>query len=165
MDNKVMEKVVCKLFRLLDFPSINVDSFDDRLRYQKVIYLLQYYDLPVGFRFNWYVRGPYSPPLTDILYSIRNQPDLWEQCSDITFVNQDEVEKTILDFKGKLGEKIDDWQYLEIFASLSYIKESNPPMDDESLIGTLVTLKPFIEDFSNFQEKCRDILIKLKPAS
>lgn len=48
---------------------ISKDSFDDRLICQKKIYLLQSLGTNLGYAYNWYVRGPYSPALTTYLYS------------------------------------------------------------------------------------------------
>jgi uncharacterized protein YwgA len=165
MSNQIMEKIVCKLLKSLGLSQINAESFENRLRYQKIIYLLQYFDLPVGFRFNWYVRGPYSPPLTDIIYSIHYNPSLWEQSREIEFKEENEVEEKIYNLKILLGEKLEDWEYLEIFASLAYIKENNPSMTNDELTARLEKLKPFITDFNNYFEKRRDVLSKLKYAS
>lgn len=37
----------------------SMDSFDDRLRFQKIVYLLQAFDINRGYDFSWYLRGPY----------------------------------------------------------------------------------------------------------
>ena len=49
--------------------AISKDSFDDRLICQKKIYLLQSLGTNLGYTYNWYVRGPYSPALTTYLYT------------------------------------------------------------------------------------------------
>ncbi len=41
----------------------NMSAFNDRLRLQKIVYLLQQFGLQTHWGFNWYVRGPYSPEL------------------------------------------------------------------------------------------------------
>lgn len=48
---------------------ISKDSFDDRLISQKKIYLLQSLGTNLGYTYNWYVRGPYSPALTSYIYA------------------------------------------------------------------------------------------------
>lgn len=48
-------------------------SFDDRLSVQKSIYLAQAAGVDLGHYFNWYLRGPYSPALTqDVFEAIQN---------------------------------------------------------------------------------------------
>lgn len=37
----------------------SVDSFGDRLRFQKLVYLLQAFGINRGYDFAWYLRGPY----------------------------------------------------------------------------------------------------------
>ena len=37
----------------------SVDEFDDRLRFQKTVYLLQAFGINRGYDFSWYLRGPY----------------------------------------------------------------------------------------------------------
>jgi uncharacterized protein YwgA len=48
--------------------SRNMFSFQQRLRLQKVIFLLQQYGLQTHWGFNWYLRGPYSPALAHELF-------------------------------------------------------------------------------------------------
>ena len=43
---------------------MSVDSFDDRLILQKAVYLLQSAGIRMGYRFRWYLKGPYSPDMT-----------------------------------------------------------------------------------------------------
>lgn len=60
-------KVIACLKALGDFkPSIN--RFEDRLKIQKMVYLLELKGLNLGFGFGPYVRGPYSPDLTKEIY-------------------------------------------------------------------------------------------------
>jgi len=49
-----------------------IDSFEHRLLIQKTVYLLQLKALKSGFEYNLYARGPYSPELTDEIYSHKN---------------------------------------------------------------------------------------------
>ncbi len=44
--------------------SLNVGTFDERLILQKAVYLLQSAGVHLGYRFRWYLRGPYSPDMT-----------------------------------------------------------------------------------------------------
>lgn len=50
-----------------------MESFADRLSVQKSIYLAQAGGIDLGHYFNWYLRGPYSPSLTqDVFDAIQN---------------------------------------------------------------------------------------------
>lgn len=47
----------------LDF-RLRLETFDERMALQKTIYLCQGAGIHLGYRYNWYLRGPYSPELT-----------------------------------------------------------------------------------------------------
>jgi len=58
------------MLRILNvLTNVSVDDFNDRLRLQKIVYLAREIGFDCGFAFDWYVRGPYSPSLTRMLYS------------------------------------------------------------------------------------------------
>ena len=44
-------------------------SFEDRLRLQKYVYIMERLGLDLGYSFSGYLRGPYSPDLADDYYS------------------------------------------------------------------------------------------------
>ncbi|WP_027581324.1 hypothetical protein [Bradyrhizobium sp. Ai1a-2] len=47
-----------------------ISSFDQRKRIQKAIYLGQVAGCDLGYRYSWYVKGPYSTDLTRDYYSL-----------------------------------------------------------------------------------------------
>ena len=47
---------------------VKKDSFDNRIISQKKIFLLQEMGIEIGYSYNWYIRGPYSPDLTTYIY-------------------------------------------------------------------------------------------------
>src|SRR5262244_2477390 len=49
---------------------IRLDSFSDRLILQKAVYLSQAAGVQLGYSYNWYLRGPYSPTLTRDAFAI-----------------------------------------------------------------------------------------------
>jgi len=53
-----------------------LQKFDGRKTFQKAIYLLQEapFCLDLGFRYNLYIRGPYSPQLADAGYRLLDDP-------------------------------------------------------------------------------------------
>ncbi|MEM3292996.1 MAG: hypothetical protein QXO81_01345 [Metallosphaera sp.] len=53
-------------------PDLKLDvknSFDDRLRLQKYVFIMEKLGLNLGYSFNEYLRGPYSPDLAMDYYS------------------------------------------------------------------------------------------------
>jgi len=51
--------------------TLRLDSFDDRMALQKTIYLCQQAGVHLGYRYNWYLRGPYSPDLTRDAFDLK----------------------------------------------------------------------------------------------
>lgn len=50
---------------------LRLDEFDERMAVQKAIYLCQGGGVHLGYRYNWYLRGPYSPDLTRDAFDLR----------------------------------------------------------------------------------------------
>lgn len=67
-----METNLIALKLLLDTLSISpaIDTVDDRKRIQKTVYLAQLTGLDLGYRFGWYLRGPYCASLTRDYYAL-----------------------------------------------------------------------------------------------
>ena len=59
-------------FRELGFKP-KLDRFEDRLVAQKIVYLLQLKGIKMGFGYDLYVRGPYSPDLTKEIYDHKQE--------------------------------------------------------------------------------------------
>ena len=56
---------------------LSIDTVDDRLILQKAIYLAQS-KLRLGYSYGWYVKGPYSPKLTQDYYELADEVRLDE---------------------------------------------------------------------------------------
>ena len=48
----------------------NIDTIDDRKRVQKAVYLAQLPGVDLGYRFGWYIKGPYRTDLTKDYYAL-----------------------------------------------------------------------------------------------
>ncbi|MGC9107083.1 MAG: hypothetical protein ACP5IE_02690 [Infirmifilum sp.] len=62
------------------------NSFDDRLRLQKYVFIMEKLNLNLGYSFNQYLRGPYSPALamdyynnSDRIKELRTDHELTEE--------------------------------------------------------------------------------------
>jgi hypothetical protein len=47
-----------------------LSTFNERLTIQKAIYLAQAAGVSLGYHFRWYLRGPYSPDLTNDVFAV-----------------------------------------------------------------------------------------------
>ena len=98
----------------------SMEKFDDRLRFQKTVYLLQAFGVYLGYNFSWYLRGPYCTVLTsngfllqDVYSSIPEQKVGFDDKK-----SQKSFERFLKFVKGK---STDD---LEIAASLHYLSHT-----------------------------------------
>ena len=137
--------VLSKCLSILGLSRPDMDDFDERLRLQKIVYLLWAYGVSLGYGFSWYVRGPYSPKLASDGYAIDDE--IFERGRRIRFNNQDEIIRSLNRFKKILGEKMDDPLYLEILASLHYIKKVafNGRDNFEGISRWLTSHKPYLK--------------------
>jgi uncharacterized protein YwgA len=53
-----------------------INSLHDRIRLQKIIYLVQSIGIDLGYGYGWYVRGPYSSSLADDYYNMPSTEDI-----------------------------------------------------------------------------------------
>ena len=52
---------------------INLDAFSERFNIQKRVYLIQIMGVDHGYRYAWYLRGPYSRALTADAFTLRDE--------------------------------------------------------------------------------------------
>jgi len=145
------EKILSKILNLLGIESIDMDNFDNRLKYQKLIYLVQNSGLSLGYGYNWYVRGPYSPPLTQDLFEIDKNNQIFESGKRLDLQNEQEIVKRIETIKDLLGKNIENSEFLEVLASLIYLKKSSARSDCASLQKRLLALKPRLNQTSDIE--------------
>jgi uncharacterized protein YwgA len=122
--------------------NFNVNRFNHRLKLQKYVYLARRYGIDLGYYYNLYIRGPYSPELANDYYSIKE---------GMPRKNVDPPKDFFRLVKGKSE------RWLELAATLVMIKERYPDISDEEMIDLVIKNKPFATT-----EELKDILKKLK---
>lgn len=138
MANYILKPIYKKIFD----HEFNKFSFDDRLKMQKVVYLLEDLGISVGdYNFTWYKHGPYSQVLQNDILSGSDVE------ANIKFSS--ESEKAILKLKeilfdDSISYDICDWA--ECLGSLHYIKENMLPSNatNEEIIDELMIRKPHL---------------------
>lgn len=114
---------------------INKDSFDDRLLSQKKIYLLEQLGVDLGYSYNWYIRGPYSPDLTTYIF---NNLDMLKEQDFSSYKISNSVEQEIQKINNMVDSKPSELSvpsWYELLASVLYIKKNwNSPDCYQSLI-------------------------------
>ena len=95
-------------------------NFSDRIRIQKVVYLLKQFGADLKFGFTWYKHGPYSPSLTHTLYDPDDR-DLGSRRE----LTADEL-RIISETRNFLGSDFYSADSMELIASLVYLIKHAP---------------------------------------
>lgn len=132
---------------------LNVSDFTARLILQKTIYLLQgLHGLDLGYRYSWYLRGPYSSTLTrDVFEIVENrtlQDSIWQRhklsssAKDILT----RFKRAVFDTK---PADMDLAVWLELLSSTHYLL-NDPSRKDKSksaIHAELLKLKPHFKNY------------------
>jgi len=122
-------------------PESFINSFEARLIFQKTIYLLQAFGLYLGYRFSWYLRGPYSPDLARDGFEL---VAIYEETPLVRFKRL-EAEKRFLQFLAFLGDKKNDAKWLETLASIHFLKRVYPPLTKNEIFEKIREKQPYID--------------------
>ena len=151
-----MDKNHILLKLLLDeigFQDIRIDYFNARKVLQKKIYLLQLTGVDLGYRYNWYLQGPYSPALANAAFTLRDEIKYDREFEDYQ-LNSKTMSRLatlarIVDLPGSPTTEEPEW--VELLASLHYLKhiaywpkKDNPEF--EEVFKKLVESKPHFTD-------------------
>lgn len=135
----IMEKPkkLIAFFRELGF-SFNISQFDDRLIAQKLVCLLELKGVDLGYSCSLYVRGPYSPDLTQDLYAFTREFETLDTNSRLT-----PKEKEVAGDLGRIfGLKPVS---LEVGATYGYyaLRQNSDPLE---ALRQVKRLKPFYSE-------------------
>ena len=103
-------------FKALGFERLSLDSFSDKVIAQKAVYLLQLKGVKLGFNYNLYLRGPYSPELAREMYAHRSEVEKLETTAALSAKENAEARE----FNETFGLKP---SILEAAATYSYFRE------------------------------------------
>ena len=110
-----------------------MDEFDDRLKLQKTIYILQACGVYLGYDFSWYLRGPYCSSLAHNGFSLQEHYHLIPD--DVNFRDRKDRDKFAKFLNLVTNKKVDE---LEITASLHYLKTIHKNYTDQQIIEKVV---------------------------
>lgn len=122
-------------FLLRKFPEFDfkMDEFDDRLRLQKFIYLLQAHDIYLGYDFSWYLRGPYCTTLTAAGFALEGFYQQIPKRSKGTRFASRTIQKRFDRFTRFIKGKESDTNFLEAAASLHFLIRIRQLTDDDAV--------------------------------
>jgi uncharacterized protein YwgA len=113
---------------------LDMEFFDNRIKLQKLIYILSFYGIQFNYNFTWWKHGPYSPNLTDDGYAARRETII---------PKDDELRITERLKKGKVILK--DSRKAELIASYLYLeKRFQDKLSKDDIVRELTTRKPYL---------------------
>lgn len=137
---------------LRQFPQFKfgMHDFDHRLRVQKFVYLLQSFDVYLGYDYSWYLRGPYCSMLAASGFALAEFYTDIPQGVRMTF-SSPMVNSRFEDFKGFIAGHENDTDFLEIAASFHFL-EAGGKLGRDEILRRVVNKRP------QFTEaKCKDV--------
>jgi len=148
--------VLAAFLREIDGP-INITTKEDRLRTQKAVYLGQLSGVDLGYRYNWYVYGPYSPRLTQDYYAL----------TGLTATEQRQINQAVLNdesrvrlnrirpiFNVPFNVALSKASWFELLSSYHYLRYVNG-LDHVAARANLDQLKPHV---SPHTDQARNVL-------
>lgn len=127
------------------YPSFDVTTFENRLKLQKFFFLMKAWKLDLGYPFNLYLRGPYSPELTRDAFQISD----WNSIPQAKFESAElgeKFQKFLVFFK----KHEDDVDFLEAASTLLWFREIYPRADHTTLTKEVIKVKnKFKESYVN----------------
>jgi uncharacterized protein YwgA len=120
----------------------SVATFPERLKLQKTVYLLQAFGIYLGYPFNWYLYGPYSPQLTRDAFEIA--PGLG-RFVPVRFADR-ETEERFEQFLTFLGDRKDDPKWLELVASLHMLARIYGAANTDVIFGKVTAKQPYLSE-------------------
>ncbi|ADB57086.1 hypothetical protein [Archaeoglobus profundus] len=159
MNESLRLKELARLIRALENAGVykfSIETFEDRLKLQKIVYIAKHFGIDLGYEFNEYIRGPYSPDLADDYYSLN------EKWSDLRCLEEpltcEEVEKLIEFLRGKSTAELEGIATGLMFLKILKRKGIYGEKDlRELLVGIIKSRKPFL---SNIAERLVDTVIE-----
>ncbi len=143
-----MDKRLLNLQTVLDELGIDagIETIGQRVTLQKAIYLAQAAGIPLRYRYNWYVMGPYSPDLARDYYALHEQPEGNNETGKAMVLREPfaSVADRLRSAMGvPSGVQLTTSQWLELLASVHYLRNVTG-FDAEETQARLDAVKPHV---------------------
>lgn len=135
------------------YDSFNMNSFSNRLKLQKMIYLMQAHGLNIGYSYGLYLYGPYSKELARDGFAM---PDI-KTVPKVVFEKPEDA-ANFKKFKALIDSKKNDDTWLEIASSIHILKKLEK--SDSEVINMIKNKHGDL--FKDKETEIKEILIELK---
>ena len=126
-----------------------IDAVEDRVRFQKAIYLAQEAGVPLGYRYNWYVMGPYSPDLTRDYYALHEASYEGDSITGAKSLREpflSNLERIVPAMTPPDGVNLNQSQWLELMSSVQYLLKAEDG-DKHRTRQRLEATKPLLYEY------------------
>jgi uncharacterized protein YwgA len=123
-----------------------IDTFEDRLRLQKIIYIAKHFGIDLGYSFNEYLRGPYSPELADDYYELEK---LWntDTIKSLETLDGENVRELIEFVKDKSINELEGIATGLMFVRILKMRGIKDGKELKKKLSTIIeSRKPFLSD-------------------
>lgn len=120
------------------YSSFSMESFNNRLKLQKFVYLLKAFGINLGYNFNFYIYGPYSTQLMIDGYQVTE----FGRTPEVKF--EPELEEKFNKFKEFYKNHREDIEWLEIAASVHLLKQLG--LSYNEIINKIKNKRPELND-------------------
>ncbi len=136
--------------------TFSMDEFSDRLKLQKLLYLLQASGIYPGYDFSWYLRGPYCSILTANAFALASIYDDIPEDEPLKFTTT-MYQKHFRNFLEFVKQK--DTDSLEIAAYIHCFKKIHKEYDDEKIKKIVFDKQPRfeMETIDNIWQEIRNV--------
>jgi len=157
MANKFLLPVYKKVFD----QQFSYGNFEDRLKMQKMVYLLQEEGVDIGhYGFDWYKHGPYSQALLDDMYM-----ESGSACMGLNYTSEakegiENLKDIFNDVEANSIYGIRNWT--ECLASIHFLrnKEMGSNASEEEILQVLAKRKPHLDN-DNLNKKAYRLINSL----
>ncbi|GAI03672.1 unnamed protein product, partial [marine sediment metagenome] len=107
----------------IGFDIVEIGVFLKRKILQKKTYLLQLTGVDLGYRYNWYIYGPYCPALANDVFALREEIEHDKEFEEYELNPKTKKKlRILLDTILVIPPGIEEHERLELLASLHYLK-------------------------------------------
>ena len=104
---------------------VHLSTFEGRLSLQKAIYLAQVCGVDLGYRYSWYVHGPYSPDLAETAFGYQERKRYFDQLVTeyaLSAGSKRKLARTMTLIHGAAEASMVQSDWLELVASIHYLR-------------------------------------------
>lgn len=132
MDNDLDPELRNLAALLSAFGGFEIRTVADRKRVQKLVYLAQQLNIPMGYSFGWYIHGPYSSSLARDYFRLESRRASGEELLQYKLDGRyNGSSKTLHEILSVKPDPLSDPDWAELLASIVFLKKESGLSTDE----------------------------------